>query len=501
MSNGILSHTLKSDREVATEWQRERDKGMSKQFTDVLLRAQKPDSKDRWLTEGGRRGEGKLLLRVSPDGTKRFYYRMPAGCGTRAPHPLAPYDPAGRAGYTLAKARARFSELEALRREQGNPLEYERGQADAEAAERRRAELERAKQGTLGELLDAYSEKLEREGKRSVRDVTYAFRKHVRDAVPDLLDRKAAEITPADIHRILSRIVAAGHTRQVNKTRSMLLSAFNYAAMAAYDPRRQDGAAAFGIAFNPVTLTKRVEQFERAGDRVLSSSELAAYWRHLDQVPSAVVRGFLRVAMLLGGQRVAQLARLREPDIDPEAGIIRLQDSKGRSGIPRDHLLPLTKRVKEILEAVAVTKGGKETPDAVPVSKGVKKSVKTVSQVEGPTDWIFSSNGRSSLRPETVSVAVVTYSAWLVKNAKVKPFSARDLRRTCETRLAELGISKDIRAQLLSHGISGVQAKHYDRYSYLKEKREALGHWEAYLDGLPDPEQKVVSSSEQRKRK
>jgi hypothetical protein len=43
---------------------------------------------------------------------------------------------------------------------------------------------------------------------------------------------------------------------------------------------------------------------------------------------------------------------------------------------------------------------------------------------------------------------------------------------------------KEVRAQLLSHGrSSGVQAKHYDRYAYLPEKRDASGKWETFLNG------------------
>ena len=41
--------------------------------------------------------------------------------------------------------------------------------------------------------------------------------------------------------------------------------------------------------------------------------------------------------------------------------------------------------------------------------------------------------------------------------------------------LASLGIPKELRGQLLSHGRStGVQAKHYDRYAYLPEKKQAI---------------------------
>ena len=54
------------------------------------------------------------------------------------------------------------------------------------------------------------------------------------------------------------------------------------------------------------------------------------------------------------------------------------------------------------------------------------------------------------------------------------PFTLGDLRRTVETRLAAAGISMDIRAQLQSHGLSGVQIRHYDKHSYLQEKQHAL---------------------------
>lgn len=60
-------------------------------------------------------------------------------------------------------------------------------------------------------------------------------------------------------------------------------------------------------------------------------------------------------------------------------------------------------------------------------------------------------------------------------------FVFRDLRRTCETQLASLGVNLETRAQLLSHGRSGVQAKHYDRHTYIAEKRRALNKWARHL--------------------
>ena len=67
---------------------------------------------------------------------------------------------------------------------------------------------------------------------------------------------------------------------------------------------------------------------------------------------------------------------------------------------------------------------------------------------------------------------------------KCEAFNLRDIRRTCETMLAGVGISRDTRAQLLSHGLSGVQAAHYDRHTYTDEKRAALIAWEQRLEEI-----------------
>lgn len=55
-----------------------------------------------------------------------------------------------------------------------------------------------------------------------------------------------------------------------------------------------------------------------------------------------------------------------------------------------------------------------------------------------------------------------------------KSFSFGVLRRTVETRLAAAGVTSDVRAHLQSHGLGGVQTRHYDRHDYLEEKRLAL---------------------------
>jgi hypothetical protein len=53
-------------------------------------------------------------------------------------------------------------------------------------------------------------------------------------------------------------------------------------------------------------------------------------------------------------------------------------------------------------------------------------------------------------------------------------FQLKRIRSGVETLLASSGVSREIRGHLQSHGLSGVQARHYDGHDYMPEKRSAL---------------------------
>jgi len=62
----------------------------------------------------------------------------------------------------------------------------------------------------------------------------------------------------------------------------------------------------------------------------------------------------------------------------------------------------------------------------------------------------------------------------------VTGWTTHDLRRTCRTGLAELGVDATVAERVLAHVPGGIQAV-YDRASYRDRKREALELWEAHL--------------------
>lgn len=437
-------------------------------FTDPYLRALKPATTAYKRSEYAPKGEGRLTIRIQPSGVKEFFYRYRIS-GTDQTVSLGRYDPIGKHGRTLAEIRAKARKYRTLQNETGDVKEHLR-------AERRRKEIA-TRQGSLKQLLLAYVESLRTAGKTSAGQAEGSFARNVLGPFSTLADTRASEIEPADIQRILARMVKAGITRQVNVLRSYLHAAFAFGGKADHDPRTValDGVL-FGLKGNPVALVPRIAEFESVGERVLSEDELRDYWKSLDALP-VPQRAFLRFNLAIGGQRISQLLRATWSDFDFETNTLLLRDPKGRGGV-RDHLLPLTDFALEQLRPLQELNADAPTP--------------------------FTSDNKRPMVLETLSVAVRELSESLEQKGEIPKFQLRDLRRTCETMLAAIGISREIRAHLLSHGRSaGVQAKHYDRYSYLTEKRDALERWAERLRRILDPERKakVIAIRGQKSRK
>lgn len=97
------------------------------------------------------------------------------------------------------------------------------------------------------------------------------------------------------------------------------------------------------------------------------------------------------------------------------------------------------------------------------------------------TDKLFTNTG-ATISPKTLSNCCADISKKMVEIKETSlSFDLHDVRRACETHLARLGVNSDIRSQLLSHGITGLQTKHYDRHDYLDEKKHALAIWQKEL--------------------
>lgn len=406
-----------------------------------------------WLADKGRRNAGTLRAKGGTQGA-RFYFRYRDPAGAYVDLPVGAFDNDGHRGMTLAEAQDRAGELSRRYRagetDLRGALGMEQRQREAEIEHSKRAAESKAvrDQATLGALLLAYSEGLKAAGKIRWRDVESASRRHVEKPWPNLWSKPAADITLDDGLDIVSRLVKAGTRREAAKVRSYLRGAFSAAIRARQDPSGLPALRALRIAANPMSDLVTITGASKVRDRVLSVVELRAYWKRIEFLPGAD-GAMLRFHLLTGGQRVDQLARATIADVDTADKTLLLRDHKGKRDEPRMHIVPLLPEALAAIETMA-------------------------SPRLGP--FIFTTtNGQSGMTYQSLRARFWTVAdAMIDANEITERFTPGDIRRTVETRLAGAGVSREVRAQLQSHGISGVQARHYDRYSYADEKRAAL---------------------------
>ena len=65
----------------------------------------------------------------------------------------------------------------------------------------------------------------------------------------------------------------------------------------------------------------------------------------------------------------------------------------------------------------------------------------------------------------------------------VRAFTPHDLRRTCRTGLAKLGVADAVAERILNHAVPGM-ASVYNKHDYLDEMRLALDSWAGHLAGV-----------------
>jgi len=387
----------------------------------------------------------RLAVRITRKGSRSFIFETKLARKTIR-RTIGPVN-----AWNIEDARKEANRLQNLVNQGIDPNEQDREQKEQKDALKAEQEqlLRKAKEDrkySLGALLNLYCDHLKKSGKlRSAVCAESAFRVHV---PIDLATLPAREITRAQVTEIIRLVREKGKDRTAGILRAYVHAAYELAMATETDSAALAGFIPFGVEVNPCRGIKAIPV--SAGERVLSMEELTRYLAALDNRPSDIA---LKVALLAGGQRMEQLLKATPADWDHKSGTLLLLDGKGKRITPRKHFLPLAENAAALVDRQAerAKAGGKK--------------------------FLFFSEQGERVNATTPGKRV----AEIARAMGGEMFNLRDIRRTCETHLAKIGISQDTRAQLLSHGISGVQAKHYDRYSYEREKRAALVRWEEYL--------------------
>jgi integrase len=292
---------------------------------------------------------------------------------------------------------------------------------------------------TLGALLLDYCDYLQALGRRSHTDARNLFRRNVVQGWPEVAALPARDVTAEQFADMSRRLIEAGKGRTANKLRSYARAAYQVAKSARSRPSVPARFKDYGITVNAVADTEPDESQNRADRNPLTADELRVYWRLVRDMPGP--RGaLLRLHLLTGGQRIEQLVKLRSAEVGEDR--IVLYDSKGRPGRPpRSHTVPLVKDAACALDEFSLV-----------------------------GEFALSTDGGQT------HIAATSLSKWAVAAASdnIEGFLAKRVRSGVETLLASAGVSREVRGRLQSHGVSGVQARHYDGHDYLDEKRRAL---------------------------
>ncbi|MBA0284484.1 integrase [Stenotrophomonas maltophilia] len=409
-----------------------------------------------WASDPAPRGAGCLDVRKLTGGQLRFYYRYTKANGQRDRLLI---------GTGLALTAARDAAAALSRRYQAGDRDLRDAiAAEAAAAERAKAEAlaesTRRSGATLGALMMAYAQSLEDSGKVSAAATRASIKRHIEDPWPALWARPASELELDDLLPILSRLVRAKKLREGGKIRSYLRAAYAAAIAAKQDAAAPDALRVLNVSRNPARDLATLDSGQPR-DRVLSVAELRAYWRRIEALPGRQ-GALLRFHLLTGGQRIAQLMRLKwsdhDHDMDTGTGSVRLLDIKGRRRVPRVHLVPLLPLMAADL---ATLRGDDDNDDDD--DNGAKPHLFSLTAGKAPATY---DEFRGIMDPVVASMVVA--------GELTSPFTPGDLRRTVETRLAALGLSEEVRGHLQSHGLSGVQKRHYNFFEYDAEKRAAV---------------------------
>ncbi len=415
-----------------------------------------------WANDSATHGAGVLQARKLASGAIGFYYRYTGP--NRKQDRLS-------LGSTLSLAEARAAATALARRYQAGDRDL-RAALKAEEAEAARdramaaAQVQAASQSTLGALLDAYVDGLLTAGKISARGVQNAVLLHIKKPFPLLWSRPAAEIQLDDLITIVARLVKLKKLREAGKIRSYLRAAYAAAIRAKQDATAPDALRALNLSRNPAQDLATIDS-GTPRERALSVAELRAYWARIAAMPDTH-GALLRFHLLTGAQRIAQLARLVASDWDVDHRSVRILDIKGRRRRGRVHVVPVIAEAQaDLTRMQAATDDATAEAEAEAAGKRAGTKAKFLFSVTGGKAAVTYDVFRNALDRVVSDMASAN-------ELEGPAFTPGDLRRTVETRLAALGYTEEVRGHLQSHGLSGVQKRHYNMYEYDSEKRAAI---------------------------
>ena len=284
-----------------------------------------------------------------------------------------------------------------------------------------------ARRRALGfaELADEYLELHARPNKKTWREDERRIR---RTLLPAFRHIPATDVSRAHVRDLLDEILRRGAPYEANRIHSLLRKMFNWAVARDHIDR------------SPVSGLPRPAK-ERARHHVLNEAQIRTFWRALDGEPPAAAAS-LKI-QLLTAQRGGEVRAMRWQEIELDTGWWTMHEESVKNDLPhRVYLVP---------------------------------AVRALLPERGDSEWVFPN------RDGTAPMLTTQKAIERLRERADLELRGHDLRRTAASHMASIGVPRLVIAKILNHVEKGVTAV-YDRYSYDREKKEALEAWAERLE-------------------
>jgi integrase len=312
---------------------------------------------------------------------------------------------------------------------------------------------------TWGALTEAYLKAIEGKKRPStMRQLTRILR---HDDLADWRDRPAKSIGPADVREVRDRI----HDDRGSPVQSTcVLRAISGLASWAVDEGK--------LSVSPARDVKaRGKAKER--DRILSDSEIAAFWRVCDAI--GYPYGKIGQLLLLTATRLSETEQLRWDELSLDDCLWELPEERAKNHQPLTlHLSrPATAIVRELAEQRAKVPALAASPYVFVSAKGGR--IESFSRMRELLD-----------------------EGMLKETGKLPDFTMHDLRRTAATKMAGLKVPPHglkvpphVVEFVLNHkkreALGGPVGRIYNRHQYFDESVEALEALGEFITALAEP--------------
>lgn len=279
------------------------------------------------------------------------------------------------------------------------------------------------------------------------------------DVIPVIGSIGVQKLRRVDLSRCTDRIKGRGAGTQANRTAALLRSLLGWALDQGH------------IEVDVSHRWKPPAEEKAPRDRAFTADEIRKFWSRLESAKlSRWSVELLRLCLVLGA-RQGECGGMIRDELDLDRRLWTIPAERSKNG--RAHTLPLPQLAIDILKPVLAAHELESVfpgPKGLPMqSSGIARAVQRSQKAIGLEKW-----------------------------------TAHDLRRTCATHMAELGVTAFDIGLVLNHistTRSTVTTSVYIKHDYLPQKQAALDLWSERLRGiLTEDVAEIVPMSKARRR-